>query len=1202
MPNWWDEIGNGLGQLIEDAKERLTGLDKDVFGGALPGGYETPENTPVSSGVEEAFEQAGNETVNAPIWEGGHLTSAWGLRDVPVVGDALRAAEVPLNLLNQVSARTWQPFFGAMEAENPGEEMKRKGGSDWWQEQLATMSEKDFGMGRVRKGWEAMTGTPEQQEEGRRKFSELSTGQQLFGIATDPTNFIGIPGPLKPTAIKRGVEAAKVLKPWAEMSRAERVIGGVAKAADDMPLEQMRKGNILERSRIPIVSQLATLTGKSKVAQDVASTQDQVVGRLSSFMREAGEDFEQADLAKVAATVQDMIAPTPTSAARWGKSAESFEANVTRKTLATFDPNSIVTKYKAGQEAQKLVADLKAAAAAGEKIDGTALAKATQAAEKLPKNKAEAVAQYGRDLIEHANVVARKAYKVPDADKGLDKVINWQKNVLASTLLAANPNYPVQNAVSNFTWSLVSGYNPFRTSGKSERVMREAGMMVKGFAPSRAAAKMGMADVEAKGWQRFSAMGLAQWLEKVQGEGIWTQAFQKFLHQGKNKLIPQEYMGAQTRAALDAVRPGLSKWVDDVVRYGADTPAEAIKKINNLPGFSGEAGLPALVNLLPKEFVEQGDLMAALDRLGFDVLDEELGKAKDITQFQRVVAAFKENIAKLRSEAEAMGGGVDARGEILRFIDDLTGERSATFAKAAERRLAGGVVQDVAADLANYFDESRGVLEELTTKLRGTLKGGLPAKQLDAFEGTFKRWRDRTSEYQAIIKDINTKFADNPNALAVAKADAARAYTKDMRGIRSGATKTVTGMLTGVYKVPDAKKPMLSAYWKKVLNPMPKEEGWLDEYLTAIVNAKDDAARKAASDAFHAKRQAAWEKENANISRMGKEIFGEAAEQAPMPTPKAGAAVPDEGNAYRTLAQIQWDTLDKTLDDVLRQAEGILGEGRMPGQVDNMTRKNVVNAVQSLNPAFEDAKLAAMRMANADRDFALLNYSHRYNFDHYLSLVMPFAFWQNTMAKNMAVRYLEQPGIFFAYSRYKEMLNEAENDPTFPARLRGMIRVSLPGAPDWMGDQFIDPLGRAMPFNQMMYPFQAQQWEQEGEQGIGGMAQLMGSPSPLITTPINLMTGKGKEVSTLLPLTRQVKGLTAMAREKFPELEGKIPAGGLNIETMGPGGGVRGLMRKIDPTVPDVDQWDEYRINRMLSDMTSNGEITPEQAKRAMAT
>ena len=830
----------------------------------------------------------------------------------------------------------------------------------------------------------------------------------------------------------------------------------------------------------------------------------------------------------------------------------------------------------------------------GAQVAPDALAAAEKAAEAAPKNRAEALAQFGRDLANHVAKKAHTLYGVSEEAEGLEKAINMQKNFLSAPLLAANINYPVTNAVNNGIMALISGYNPFRMGRTSESVMTDMGLFLKGsksnLATSRAAAAMGQADVEVKGWQKATALNLARKTEKVQGEGVFSQALQKFNTQAKKVLLPQRILKPEVEASLSSVSRRLPDQIEQIVRYSADSPADAIKKVQSLPGFSKGREMGQLVNYLPENI--DGELKAFFLSEAKDV-DAQLLKADTKAEWDSILAANKQKLANLRKiEADFRAGGgqaVQAKSSVLKFVDDYTKVHSDTMARAAQRRVAGGA--EVYDDLAVMYDEMRDSMRGLVDGLRGDLTGVMPEGRLKAFEGTYTRWQGRTKEYQDTIADIIADNKADPQALAKAKAEAARAYTDSMKGIRSAANKQVTGLLESSYTVPKEKKALMTAYWQKLLNPVQAEEGRLTKYMNGLVNAKDDAARQVLSDKYHAWRQPQWEKANEELAGMRRELFGEAAQQVPGPKAGAARAPTDTTNPYAAFAENKWDFFDKTLDEIAAKAAGEAGQ-QVVGQVDPFTRKKVINALNALDREFTDAKLAAVQKANVDRDFAMLNYTHRYGYDHYISTVMPFAFWQNTTMKNMALRFAEQPGMFFAYSQYKKMVNDSETAPGFPARLRGMIRHHLPFLPDWMGDQFVDPLGKALPFNQMMYPLQAAQWDQEDQ---GSLMGLLGSPSPLIKIPLDIASGNAKEVGTLLPATRHIKSTTAMYKEAgLPGAE-RIPSGGFNLE-----GGARQALGRVIPGLPEVDQWEPYRIRRMLANMTKMEQITDDEAAAAM--
>jgi hypothetical protein len=80
----------------------------------------------------------------------------------------------------------------------------------------------------------------------------------------------------------------------------------------------------------------------------------------------------------------------------------------------------------------------------------------------------------------------------------------------------------------------------------------------------------------------------------------------------------------------------------------------------------------------------------------------------------------------------------------------------------------------------------------------------------------------------------------------------------------------------------------------------------------------------------------------------------------------------------------------------------------------------------------------------------------------------------------------------------------------------------------------------------------------------------------------NAARGKPEDIQPFLPITRSIRGATALL--------GIGPVGGVNIE-----GAIRERLG-----LPAFDKWDDYRIDRMLSSMAARNEISVEDAKRAM--
>lgn len=277
---------------------------------------------------------------------------------------------------------------------------------------------------------------------------------------------------------------------------------------------------------------------------------------------------------------------------------------------------------------------------------------------------------------------------------------------------------------------------------------------------------------------------------------------------------------------------------------------------------------------------------------------------------------------------------------------------------------------------------------------------------------------------------------------------------------------------------------------------------------------------------------------------------------------------------------------------------------------------------------------AGYRMGEWHRDTALLNYNRRTNFNNWLGAIVPYEFWATNTAWRWALHSIDRPAMLTNFLRMRKFLATAYSPQKgFPSRLQGSIRVPMPFLPDWMGkDVFIDPLRTFLPFDQMMYGverYAAQQksdmgkaervleelhndnkiTDQEYQQALAthqgatwdrAMAlgqqddtenridafdtvSMMLSPHAPIMWAHNIARGTPDQISPFLPITRDIRGVSAL-------LGINADNGGVNPEAS---------IRKA-LGLPAFDKWDDYRIDRMLSNMAANGEYSLEQVKNAM--
>jgi hypothetical protein len=289
--------------------------------------------------------------------------------------------------------------------------------------------------------------------------------------------------------------------------------------------------------------------------------------------------------------------------------------------------------------------------------------------------------------------------------------------------------------------------------------------------------------------------------------------------------------------------------------------------------------------------------------------------------------------------------------------------------------------------------------------------------------------------------------------------------------------------------------------------------------------------------------------------------------------------------------------------------------------------------IEHAKGAMGDARYAALKFGEYGRDSALLNYSRRYNYNAWLGHVMPYEFWVTQSMFQWALGSIDRPAMLSNYLRAKKFLNTAYRPETgMPSRFKGTVRIPMPFMPDWMGNElFFDPLKTALPFDgfagiaeqlqasenrnnqatqrqlgallndgsisqqdyddalgQQSGPVWerastlAQQQSDNQEPDAFDLMSAMSSPHAPLVWAYNVARGRQDEIGPFLPMTRTIKGVTAML--------GVGPAGGLNIE-----GAVR---RELG--LPAFDKWDDFRVERMVTNMVGNGQISSADGIRAL--
>lgn len=279
-----------------------------------------------------------------------------------------------------------------------------------------------------------------------------------------------------------------------------------------------------------------------------------------------------------------------------------------------------------------------------------------------------------------------------------------------------------------------------------------------------------------------------------------------------------------------------------------------------------------------------------------------------------------------------------------------------------------------------------------------------------------------------------------------------------------------------------------------------------------------------------------------------------------------------------------------------------------------------------------DAQYGSLRMAEYTRDAALLNYNRKMNYDTWLGTFMPYEFWMTHSMGQWAVQSLNRPAMLAFYNRIRTMQDRiGVDDASYPTRLKGKMKIHIPGLPDWMGDNiYIDPLNIALPLGTMSMPYQMikqKALSREGavERELNKMVQngditqeeareaLRSQSGPLFQQALSASEGSDEQTdnwqllsalsSPHAPYDIAYKALSGQPENIGPFLPATytvtrlLGVFGVDLPHEKANAAAR-LRRRVG--LPGFDQWEDYRVERMLANLSATGDITPDQAARAM--
>jgi hypothetical protein len=275
-------------------------------------------------------------------------------------------------------------------------------------------------------------------------------------------------------------------------------------------------------------------------------------------------------------------------------------------------------------------------------------------------------------------------------------------------------------------------------------------------------------------------------------------------------------------------------------------------------------------------------------------------------------------------------------------------------------------------------------------------------------------------------------------------------------------------------------------------------------------------------------------------------------------------------------------------------------------------------------------KLATMRYAEAERDFTLLNYNASRGFDNYAIAVWPYEFWPTRTFAHWAMRMVDKPWLVATYLKLMQAQTRNQAPPGFPDRLRGKIRVPVPFLPEWMGGAlYVDPYRSWFP--PAMFAGQTQQItraqaevSQKAEELLNRKAEAGELSRGVALEAINTHQGDAWDdamaeakvltesqmmdptdlIGTYLSYSMPIEWARQFARGT-PERIGPMPTtrtvrdvSSLLGANGGRGWNIEAPVRRA-LNMPEGDQFEEYREDRMLATMAAEGGWDIEELKQA---
>lgn len=179
-----------------------------------------------------------------------------------------------------------------------------------------------------------------------------------------------------------------------------------------------------------------------------------------------------------------------------------------------------------------------------------------------------------------------------------------------------------------------------------------------------------------------------------------------------------------------------------------------------------------------------------------------------------------------------------------------------------------------------------------------------------------------------------------------------------------------------------------------------------------------------------------------------------------------------------------------------------------------------------VQPWMATRRQMAMSIGNATRDFAILNYTDRRNFDPLLGMGVPFHFWQTRQYANTVQRVLQQPSLLSAYMRYRQQVDTMNAD--LPPEYRGYYGLQIPGLSETI---YLDPAYLLNPFQALDDRVTRAQAKTPAGEAAARVMGFVGRPYPWLNGLAASLTGTAPEAwqsTRFLPVTPPVQYATGL--------------------------------------------------------------------------